>query len=594
MSLDKITVDEALISTDVDQMIRTVAERKRISLHELQQLCKIDKKTMDKWIRVLEDEGYIRIEYGLGGTFIMWAGMEYSQPSRPEVSQPDAFQVIEEARPMPAEEKAEEELVVSSDAEPEELLSRYVAQRKEGTEASADKLRDSILTSLDEEAHEKPSAGVEEAEEAQEEEPAKGFESEEPVAEELPPRPEKPVAREKPPISIDTRALVNSYMEEIAKEKAEIEKLKKAKASLYRDKFNTVEGKMEADLVAMTELIIEKQSRVAELKERVLELPDRVDEVGRLQEQLDALRNEGRGALQRTREKADGFLTLLSNSKTQLKEKVSSIDGTIDRENDQVEALERAGAAADARLEKMHAAVDSLKVQLEEFNNAMSALTAEIEQTNQTKADVSAMTDELKATVAAHGAELDSLQAELDGIAKIERWVKEYVADYEKKLDDIEQYVARSDENLAELKESAESLYMRKYLNELEGMTQAYQGELDDAMAKEEDIDQQIAQSKARISELVRDSQEMIRKLRSDPSLAKDFDSLRTTVRSKTDRVATVVEEKMQERTKLTEETARVRKTKVEARAVSKIAAKAVAKAKARPVSKAAKKKKRR
>lgn len=590
MSIDKITVDEALISTDVDRMIRTVAERKKVSLGELQQLSRIDKKTMDKWMRVLEDEGYIKIQYSLGGTFILWAGLE-DLPAVHETVREE----MKEAGPAGKKDGTDEELIFTPDAEPEELLSRYVARRKES--GDMDDIKDSILTNLDEDGPaEKKKAPVDEAvasaepspepEEPAEEPKEKAFEAEEPEAEE-------PVAQEKKPISLDTRALVNSYMEEINKEKAEIEALQKEKGRLFREKFNAVEGRMEADLVALTELIIEKQSRVTELKERVLELPDRVDEVGKLQEQLDTLRAEGRGALRRTREKVDAFLSNLESSKTQLKARTDEIDSALERENDRVRELERAGDSAEARLEKMRAATEALHAQVEELNHSMETLNNDLEQTAKVKIEVATLTEALKVTVAQQGTELDSLEAELQGIAQIERWVKEYVADYEKKLDDIEQYVGRSEDDLAELKEAAESLYMRKYLNELDNMTQSYQGELHDAVDKEETIDQQISESKARISELVRDSQEMIRKLRSDPSLAKDFDTVRTTVRTKTEKVATMVQEKESERAKLVDDARTVRKTKVDAKAVARAKVVIRAKAKARPVSKAAKKKKR-
>ena len=71
---DRITVNDALISTDVDRLIRMISERKRVSLSELEHSCQMDKRAIDKWVRVLEDEGYISIIYGLTGTTILWTG----------------------------------------------------------------------------------------------------------------------------------------------------------------------------------------------------------------------------------------------------------------------------------------------------------------------------------------------------------------------------------------------------------------------------------------------------------------------------------------------------------------------------------------
>ena len=574
MSQDKITVDEALVSTDVDRMIRTVAERGKLSLNELQQLCKIDKKNMDKWVRVLEDEGYIKIEYGLRGTYVLWKGGEIP----PTLSENTVAQAAGLA-PEPEDEPFE--------PAPEELLSQYLAKRKESDDGHMDNIKNSILTNLDDKKEEKAGAQVEkepETEEVHEEAPEPLVEEEPEVA---------PVVAKRPP-AVDTRELVSAYMEEINKEKAEVAHLQKERARLYREKFGSIEGQMEADIVALTERIIEKQNRVTELKERVLELPDKVDEVGKLQEQLNSLRDEGRGALHRTREKVDMFMEKLKQSKEQLKSKVEEIDEAIDRQDDKAEELVRLGASVDARLEKIRASAEATREQVEELNKTMSELNAELESAAQTKTEITNMTDVLRASVAEHGNELEALESELQGISNVERWVKEYVVDYEKKMDDIEQYVSKSEDDLSELREAAESLYMKKYLSELESMTEAYQSELHDAVTREEDIDQRISQSKARIAELVRDSQEMIRKLRSDPSLAKDFDSVRAAVRERTAAVKAVVEEKQEERMKLLEEAKTTRRSKAGEAKVEKVAVKArVAPSRPKHVSKAKKKKRR-
>lgn len=81
MSSDKQKVDEPLISTDVDRLIRTVAEKEEIALVDLQQMCRIERKMLDKWITVLEEMGYVKVKYALGSTYILWNGLQKPEPA---------------------------------------------------------------------------------------------------------------------------------------------------------------------------------------------------------------------------------------------------------------------------------------------------------------------------------------------------------------------------------------------------------------------------------------------------------------------------------------------------------------------------------
>ena len=71
---DDVKINDALISTDVDRIIKIISEKKKMSIGKLQSTCKMNRRTLEKWINVLEDEGYISIVYGLTGTYIVWNG----------------------------------------------------------------------------------------------------------------------------------------------------------------------------------------------------------------------------------------------------------------------------------------------------------------------------------------------------------------------------------------------------------------------------------------------------------------------------------------------------------------------------------------
>ncbi|MFN7991267.1 MAG: hypothetical protein U0R44_03880 [Candidatus Micrarchaeia archaeon] len=600
MSRDKVTVDEPLISTDVDSLIRAIAEKKRIALNDLRAQSKIDKKTMDKWIAVLEDEGYITVEYGIRGTYINWREIEEipkeektyrTEGSKDEQIHPEPtetlFSEVPKDEPRQEEAGSSEEFTadvpIQEEPEPEELLSEYVARKKVPEAAEHESIK-SILTRLED----KEEARVEKAPDPDDSAPDRASEAEAELAEEIEKAAEETAEKPEVPVfsargamrggdkvpAADVRQLMSSYLEEIGKEKANIESLKKDRETLYREKFATMEGKMQADIVVLTEKILEKQTKVADLKERVLELPDKVDELSKLQKQMDSLRKESREALQRTKGKADEFVANVDKSKSEIQGKIADVDATIDAQNERLRELEKLSGTLDARSQKLKGALDEAKAQVDDITLAMNGLISDLQKVEEAKASIGQMTEGIKQTVSGHGAELDSLEEELADISRVEHWVQEYVRDYEQKIDDIEQYVSKGDDELADLKEAAEELYLKKYLGELEDITDAYDTELHDAATRERDIDQKITESRTRIAELVKESQEMIKKLKGEvtDSPEKDYGILVARAKAKNQRAKNILSEKEQERAKLAEEAKRTRKTRVAKPAARKVA----------------------
>ncbi|MFH1520211.1 MAG: hypothetical protein ABID61_01055 [Candidatus Micrarchaeota archaeon] len=587
MTHEKITVDEPLISTDVDSLIRTLSDKKRISLNDLRQISKIDRKTMEKWLAVLEDEGYIHVEYGIRGTFVNWIGLgingdngDYSiaEPTQftKQVSEPPP-QKVEQVQPLPImdapvqeevsePEEVPQEINSTSDEivndvyeeqidepEPEEMLSEYLARKKEKGSIDVGNLRATILTKLDK--SDEPIKEEEPRVEVVEEIEQSDEDDEQPEGEVI--HPVSRFVRDQTGV----RELMNAYVSEINKEKVEIEALKKEKEDLYRDKFTVIEGKMHADIAVLSEKVIEKQSRIAELKERVLELPDKVDDLNRLQGEMDKLKREGRSALERTRKKADEFVANMNDSKSSLEEKIKEVDTTVLHQSDKVTEFENIVGSLDSRAEKIRSVLENARIQIDSLSNTMNSLTTDLQQVEQMKGEVGTIAEVIKANVADRGDELKALEAELEGISRMEHWVQEYIRDYEHKVDEIEDYVSKSEDELAELKSAADSVYMREYLSQLEVMTEDYQTSLYNAVSREQDLDNKIADSKARITDLVKESQEMIKKLKSEAPSANEFNRILARVKERSSQVKRVVTEKQSERNNLSEESRTTRKT---------------------------------
>ena len=65
-------LDDLLISTGVDQLIRLVRERGRVEIGQAARELSVQPRTVEDWAHVLEEEGLISVEYKLTKVFLVW------------------------------------------------------------------------------------------------------------------------------------------------------------------------------------------------------------------------------------------------------------------------------------------------------------------------------------------------------------------------------------------------------------------------------------------------------------------------------------------------------------------------------------------
>ena len=65
-------LDDLLISTGVDQLIRLMRERGRVEIGQAARELSVQPRTVEDWAHVLEEEGLIAVEYKLTKVFLVW------------------------------------------------------------------------------------------------------------------------------------------------------------------------------------------------------------------------------------------------------------------------------------------------------------------------------------------------------------------------------------------------------------------------------------------------------------------------------------------------------------------------------------------
>ncbi len=586
---DKITVNGALVSTDVDRLIRTISEKRRIELAELERLTGMDRRAIDKWVRVLEDEGYISIVYGLRGTNILWLGEEARHSDKDLDA---ALSGMETKQTHEAYDEVFSEISKGDESERrlEEYLKRKQAQRddegdiKSSILGKLDSRRDSGVRSVAS-AHPDAPEGPEgpepermesaietkrqdfqvvaremltERKELEAEEQSFAAVPHDEVEQRAEPDAVEPEKVRKPARmtgeSAKAKELVNAYLNEMNKERANLEKLKAEKDRVYRERYLSLESKVEADIASITERILEKEGRVLALKERVLELPDKVEEVEKVHRMITKLETDGREVLKKARADVEAFMETVDASKEELEGRMADARSKIDGEKGRIAELKRLSGDVEGRVADLRKSADETQEQIGELNSAMKELLSDLEDATQMKVEIADMVDRVRSSMDSKEAELDGLEGQMASIEKVEKWVREYVKDYESKIDGITSYVRAGDDELSALQESAEAAYIKKYLRELDGMTANYDSELNRATGEEKDVESKIADSKRRLADLVRDSKEMIAKLRTDTSGIADFETVRQEAQNKLGSVTQLLAEKETERQMLGED----------------------------------------
>ena len=598
MNPDKITVNDALISTDVDKLIRTISERKRVSLKELENICGMDRRAIDKWVRVLEDEGYISVVYGLTGTSVIWLGATAELRHDDDINEALSGMSDKHSHEAYDDVLSSLDTKVSAYEEPGLRLDEYLKKKQGEAErgAQAKDLKANILGSMGEAGE---GGKSEEAGKEPEEDRKREFEaaSKELVEETIAPeegseaeeeRPETPSLREtrgpeaaapeehgeheearaeearKPPAmtgeSVKARDVLNAYMNQINKEKAELGRLKAEKDRLYRERYLALESKVEADLASVTERILEKEGRVLELKERVLELPDKVEEVEKTHRAIKKLESDGREVLRKTRTDVDEFLSGVADSREAMRKQFEEGRSKIDSEKSRLGQLKELTGSVESKLAGVRETMEATEAQVAEMNEIMRKLLTDLEEATEMKVEIADMVGQVSDSIIKKETELDELGKQMAEIEQVEQWVREYITDYERKVDEITAYVRSSDDELVSLRASAESAYLQKYIRELDGMTSMYDAAMDEASGEERDIDEKIEDAKRRMNGLVRDSKEMLQKLRADSSNVPDFETVRQTVEEKSGRVVQILKEKEAERGKLLDDFQKARR----------------------------------
>jgi len=615
----ELTVNDALISTDIDRLIRFISEKQKTTMKEVQQNTGVDKKIIEKWIKILEDEGYIDIDYRFTNTFFVWKGLtqqkqkmqvpvpetrelnlesnknngESKKEVVSEIQEPEPEKIIETKEEVVEENKAPEEPEIqqeqeysqtedsvygaeeTSELDIEKLdtdFSEYdkeIEQTTENKEESdneldMDKLPSEILN--DDEEINTVIDSYQEKEIKNEEQtvaPKKirfpfgdsGDDSDDNSDDKFDLPPEKPDIQAQPistKQSNQIRGVLNTYLDKVDQEKSELLRLQQKKEKLNRERYAELEQKMEADVVSLTEKILEKEARIAELRERYIELPDKVEEIKTINRKLQDMKDKSLEIMSKNKSKIEMIMVDNSEAQKRAKEKIDEIEGWINNEKAKLDSIENAGEEVDSEVEKLQRQVEETESLMNGLNKKLSNVKLNLDQSNETRETVTRMKEDIQKSIESMKNELDVYTTELEELKSVEDNISEYLEDYEKRIDEINESLDEGEQELNEVRAAAEGEQLNSYLKELDNLIEDYENELEATSKQENEIDEQIGDTKKRLQQLFTDSRRLIR----DKNLVSEVEYKKVAGASteRSEKVKKILKDKKDQRRKLMEE----------------------------------------
>jgi chromosome segregation ATPase len=568
-------VDDALISTDIDNIIRFISSHKRVEMGALAKQFGMKKDAIKKWIAILENEGYVNVENRLLSEYVLWAGGEAvhepiipeSLRSRDQRRPPDQPSDVRQQPAKPVEIPVEDRIArIAAKAEGKDIASSIVSSFKSE--------KDMVLAQAQQPPHEEKKAP--EAQKPKEprmqavplEDVLVSSKSDEKL---LPPREEEGEklleAAATKTVEVDKQSMENlggelsslkraltEYMEEIKLEKVQLEKLRFEKDKELSEAYQGMESKFRNSYDSLSDRIMEKEGRIIELKERVMELPSKVSEIDKIEKALDSITSESKKTLAANRAEVEKARKSVAGADESLKSELDGMQGEIASRKKELEGLLTSITAIEGKEQDLKKEVESVNKHLSDINEGIAFTYASLSSLAQKRSDLSARAANLKSTIEQKEGEVSETYSRLQEVRKAESLITDYLSDYERKMNDVIEYASSSDKDISKLKEAAEMKYLKNYLKELDRMSSEYDGSYETVLEKEKSMDERIAQSKKNLENMIRESRNLVKNIEKGGRSAPDLEKTASEMRDKQSAAMSKIMEKSSERQVLEQE----------------------------------------
>lgn len=535
----KTIADDVLISTDIDRLIKCIYSKKRIEINALARELGIASEQVKKWVVILENEGYVNVEYHFFNEFVVWAGVVEDTPIKEEEATDE-----KEFKPEERIERILERIGEKSEAvKPEkEIVEKYAEPAESEEPKEPEELTFVHFHSPPRDNLENVSPSPLEKEEADSLTPK---ENSKPSDKENELKEAQPFEKEIEETASLKKSLSES-MGQIKIQKEEIEKLKAQREKLLTDTYIPLEVKFKASLDNLTEKILEKERKIIEIKERVVELPSKVDEATKIEIALKRIKHEFRNSAYAHKQEMEKLGKSIREEDAHLKLEIESMEKEIKTKRIELNTVANSLSETESQEHEIKKLTDALNEQRAHLNEVISSSYSSLSALSQSRTGLKARLENVKIALDAQTNEVEQYYARIEKIKNAEINIKEYFTDYQNKISMLDDYVGQSEKELAKLHELAEVKYIRSYLDELESLSSTYGNEIEAVNAQAHSIEERIQEVQQNLNNFLTESRELVKSLEKK-TIGKDFEKLASKMKQKQAEMLAIVEEKSSE-----------------------------------------------
>lgn len=479
--------DEIYISTDIDNLIRVLKIKKSIELNDLAKQSGLSIRDVEKWVKVLEEQGLVRIGYKLTKMYVDWLGAQdvASKPTKtlPVVSAPQPHIV---AAPKSGHLTADK-LVLAKTA------------IDNATHDEAEDILKKKLENLLSQAEEVKKASEEIEAIASESEPS--FSVHDKSAERR--------SYELPPDIAELSEQLKAKMREINDKAHEIAELKHEKETLLHESYLPISQRLETELSELEEKLTAKETQIMKLRQRGIEVPDQISEVELTVLKLRDAEEEARRSLHDTTSKISQAATTMHSLETGVMESVNEAKRKMESEAARLKEMEQALNQLDELEKQTKSHIEDARSRISDESQRISEIEARMKEMHVIADEVRAKVEETDARLSQQKDYVGTLESEVAELQKIDNWINSYQREYETKFESFAQYVRETENDFNSLRETIETGFVRKYLKELKDISDGHAYEVKQVLQKEDALNKRSDSAKRDLSRLIGESKDI-------------------------------------------------------------------------------------
>jgi hypothetical protein len=315
----------------------------------------------------------------------------------------------------------------------------------------------------------------------------------------------------------------------------EIESLRMEKEKLLTEHYLPMQRRLESEIETISDRVLRMEKNIIGLHQRASDLPGKVTEVEKLQlsglkahgqmrrayDEASALIEESNRLLSDEREKMEMIAEQSRQEIASHKAKTIELEGVLSHISQIEEEASNKVIAARATLAEQAERLASA----ESYSKELSSL----------KDEIANNVTELKRDISSTKGILTTLEKQMEQMRQVELYTESIRQDYDRKINELGDYVRHGNEEFDTLRESVEANFVRRYLRELRQLTDSYTFEFNQVRQSEKDIEVRISEEKKNLESLLEEGRKIsyLYELQAkEPSGAEKFEQRGETFRS--------------------------------------------------------------